>query len=106
MKERESKERGEANPKPSPSVAERLRALSRCEHDDLSIGAEAADELDRLTALVKEAEEIVGPFAQIAADYDRGTKGKPDTYRVSVALGECRAARAFLSKPGPQRFSF
>lgn len=28
----------------------RLRALSRCEHDDLSIGDEAADEIERLTA--------------------------------------------------------
>lgn len=44
---------------PSPSVQERLRALSRCEHDDLSIGDEAADEIDRLTALVVEAQEVL-----------------------------------------------
>lgn len=28
----------------------RLRALSRAEHDDLSVGAEAADEIERLRA--------------------------------------------------------
>lgn len=30
-------------------LIERLRALSRHEHDDASIGAEAADEIERLT---------------------------------------------------------
>lgn len=34
----------------------RLRALARAEHDDLSVGAEAADELTRLTARLAERE--------------------------------------------------
>lgn len=33
-------------------LAGRLRALSRCEHDDLSIGDEAAAEIERLRVLL------------------------------------------------------
>lgn len=44
----------------SADIAERLRALSRCEHDDLSIGVDAADELDRLRARVAELERDAG----------------------------------------------
>lgn len=36
----------------SESLIDRLRAMSRFEHDDLSIGDEAADEIERLRALV------------------------------------------------------
>ena len=35
------------------TLIERLRALARAEHDDLSIGDEAADEIERLTAEIE-----------------------------------------------------
>jgi hypothetical protein len=37
----------------SDDLIKELRALSRCEHDDLYIGDEAADEIERLRRLVE-----------------------------------------------------
>lgn len=39
-------------------IVERLRSLARCEHDDVSIWAEAADEIERLRAALQEIIDI------------------------------------------------
>lgn len=47
-------------------IVDRLRALSRCEHDDLSIGDEAADEIERLWDRLCDAQaEAEGRGAEI-----------------------------------------
>lgn len=38
----------------SDTLTQRLRSLARGEHDDLSVGEEAADEIERLTAALDE----------------------------------------------------
>lgn len=40
-------------------LVERLRALARNEHDDASIGTEAADEIERLTDALDHAYGII-----------------------------------------------
>jgi hypothetical protein len=48
------------DPSPAPAVGElvkRLRALSRHEHDDLSIGDEAASRIEQLEAKISELNE-------------------------------------------------
>ena len=44
------------------NLISRLRALSRHEHDDLTIGDEAADEIERLTACLKKANDQAEHF--------------------------------------------
>lgn len=58
-----------------PDLAERLRAMARCEHDDHSVADEAAAEIERLTARVKELEAALRAIqdqyvADNNADYD------------------------------------
>lgn len=45
-------------------LTERLRALARAEHDDLSVAAEAADEIERLLAALSshEARDLEADF--------------------------------------------
>ena len=41
------------------SLTQRLRSLARAEHDDLTVGDEAADEIDRLTRVAKEKADLL-----------------------------------------------
>lgn len=36
-------------------IVERLRAMTRCEHDDLTIAGEAADEIEKLRKAIRGA---------------------------------------------------
>lgn len=44
-----------------PDVVDQLRALSRCEHDDHSIGDEAAVEIERLRGEISYLKDAVIP---------------------------------------------
>ncbi len=74
------------------------------------MGATVLDDLDELLAENKALRAALAPFAKIAADYeaadeqraqhyrDEGREIGPhsDGHRVSIGLGECRAARIAL----------
>jgi phosphoglycerate dehydrogenase-like enzyme len=49
------------------SLVQRLRALSRVEHDDFTIGEEAADELERLQ---RENAELHAEFTRVSEEID------------------------------------
>ncbi|MCW1431352.1 hypothetical protein [Novosphingobium sp. JCM 18896] len=46
------------------ALVERLRSMSRHEHDDLSIADEAANALERMAAEVEALREALKPFAE------------------------------------------
>ena len=52
-------------------IVERLRALSRHEHDDLSIGEEAADVIEHLRIVKTEEAELVGEIERLRAENER-----------------------------------
>lgn len=51
-------------------LLQRLRSLSRCEHSDLSIGDEAADEIERLRAQVTKLRALAADAYQAAGAHD------------------------------------
>jgi len=52
----------------SGDIVEQLRALARAQHDDLSIGIEAADEIERLT---RERDEARAEVERLRAEKDK-----------------------------------
>jgi hypothetical protein len=54
-----------------PTLVENLRALSRYEHADASIGAEAADEIDRLALIEIKYHNLCHVLNEQAAEIER-----------------------------------
>lgn len=65
-------------------LVQRLRALAKHEHDDLTIGDEAADELDRLTRELEAARKDAALCQPSGLMFD--ALGKPRTRYVRVTL--------------------
>ena len=82
-------------------LVQRLRGMSRYEHDDLSIADEAADEIERLTQALKKANDQ-------AEHFEREWYLRGDALEVAVRQNEhdmlmtgeeLRACRAALKEP-------
>lgn len=58
-------------------LTKRLRALSRHKHDDLSIGDEAADEIERLRAELSDQCALMERLSAILTATANALKGKP-----------------------------
>ena len=84
-------------------IVERLRARGHDTEEDARISGAAADEIDRLTARVKELEEALKPFAEAAHRYDpEEGDDLMDAWDWSATLGQLRKARAALT-PAPEK---
>lgn len=76
----------ESPPATSDDLTIRLRALSRSQHDDLSIGDEAADEIISMRGRVKELERLYRERTELA-----------EAQRRRAETAEAKLARAKVS---------
>lgn len=85
-------------------LVERLRALSAAEHDDLSLGDEAADLIEQLVGDRDRSVEALRPFAEAAVNLDEDHRDHIDIWdapaAMSIDAGHLRAARAIVDGAG------
>lgn len=68
-------------------IVERLRAMARCKHDDLSVADEAAAEITRLRVEVEALEASEQKWVDVAIKWEGRARALADAVDPSGALG-------------------